>query len=140
MNSIADRSCGQTCQDLGPFNVDNQQIRRRFWDGHDNMFRDDVSMLKGNHLFQFGGTYQHNWDYHQRNDSGGTINAFPVYSLGDNTNGSLLGVPSGATATSILAPQVLRFPTVRVTAIPLLRGRWELFPMLRRCSPGPVRV
>ena len=46
------------------------------------MFRDDISMLKGNHLFQFGGTYQHNWDYHQRNDSGGTINAFPVYSLG----------------------------------------------------------
>src|SRR5579862_1010139 len=25
-------------QDLGPFNVDNQNIRRRFWDGHDNMF------------------------------------------------------------------------------------------------------
>ena len=55
------------------------------------MFRDDLSMLKGNHLFQFGGTYQHNWDYHQRNDSGGTINAFPVYSLGNGTNGSVLG-------------------------------------------------
>ena len=80
-------------QDLGPFNVNNQQIRRRFWDGHDQMFRDDISMLKGNHLFQFGGTYQHNWDYHQRNDSGGTINAFPVYSLGNGTNGS--GVGSG---------------------------------------------
>jgi hypothetical protein len=80
---------GQTqTQDLGPFNVNNQQIRRRFWDGHDNMFRDDISMLKGSHLFQFGGTYQHNWDYHQRNDSGGTINAFPVYSLGNGTNGS----------------------------------------------------
>ncbi len=78
-------------EDLGPFNVDNQNIRRRFWDGHDNMLRDDVSMLKGNHLFQFGGTYQHNWDYHQRNDSGGTINAFPVYSLGNNVNGSGLG-------------------------------------------------
>lgn len=70
-------------QDLSPFNSDNQNIRRRFWDGHDNMFRDDLSLLKGNHLFQFGGTYQHNFDYHQRNDSGGTINAYPVYSLGD---------------------------------------------------------
>ncbi|MFY9744389.1 MAG: carboxypeptidase-like regulatory domain-containing protein, partial [Candidatus Sulfotelmatobacter sp.] len=78
-------------EDLGPFNVDNQNIRRRFWDGHDNMFRDDISMLKGNHLFQFGGTYQHNFDYHERNDSGGTINAFPVYSLGNNVNGSGLG-------------------------------------------------
>ncbi len=93
-------TCGQTCQELDPYNVDNQQIRRRFWDGHDNMIRDDVSMLKGNHLFQWGGTYQHNFDYHQRNDSGGTINAFPVYSLGDNTLGSLLSVPTGATAAS----------------------------------------
>ncbi|MFY9909365.1 MAG: carboxypeptidase-like regulatory domain-containing protein [Candidatus Sulfotelmatobacter sp.] len=86
-------TCGDTCQELDPFNTDNQQIRRRFWDGHDNMFRDDISMLKGNHLFQFGGTYQHNWDYHQRNDSGGTINAFPVYSLGDGSHGSLQSAP-----------------------------------------------
>jgi hypothetical protein len=89
-------------QDLGPFNVNNQQIRRRFWDGHDSMFRDDLSMLKGNHLFQFGGSYQHNWDYHQRNDSGGTINAFPVYSLGNGTSGSGLGsvlYPCATTST-----------------------------------------
>ena len=92
--------CGPSCQELGPFNVDNQQIRRRFWDGHDQMLRDDISMLKGNHLFQFGGTYQHNWDYHQRNDSGGTINAFPVYSLGNGTNGSGLSAPSFPCATT----------------------------------------
>ena len=88
-------------QDLGPFNVNNQQIRRRFWDGHDQMFRDDLSMLKGSHLFQFGGTYQHNWDFHQRNDSGGTINAFPVYSLGNSTNGAGAGdiYPCATTST-----------------------------------------
>jgi hypothetical protein len=97
-------------QDLSPFNSNNQQIRRRFWDGHDQMFRDDLSLLKGNHLFQFGGTYQHNFDFHQRNDSGGTINAYPVYSLGDGTHGALVSstgfLPCGATnslgaATSI---------------------------------------
>jgi Carboxypeptidase regulatory-like domain len=93
-------TCGQTCQELDPFNTDNQQIRRRFWDGHDNMFRDDLSMLKGNHLFQFGGSYQRNWDYHQRNDSGGTINAFPVYSLGNGTNGSGLSAPLYPCATT----------------------------------------
>jgi len=75
---------------LTPINSNNQQIRRRFWDGHDQMLRDDLSMLHGNHLFQFGGYYQHNFDYHQRNDSGGTINAYPVYSLGDTTSGSLI--------------------------------------------------
>ncbi len=95
-------------QDLAPFNVDNQNIRRRFWDGHDNMFRDDVSTLKGNHLFQFGGTYQHNWNYHQRNDSGGTINAFPVYELGNTTNGSGMGTlayPCATTATISTTPK-----------------------------------
>jgi Carboxypeptidase regulatory-like domain len=87
-------------QDLGPFNVNNQQIRRRFWDGHDQMIRDDISKLRGNHLFQFGGTYQHNWDFHQRNDSGGTINAFPVYSLGNGTSGSGMGTDLYPCATT----------------------------------------
>ena len=91
-------------QDLGPYNVNNQQIRRRFWDGHDNMVRDDLSVLKGNHLFQFGGYYQRNWDYHQRNDSGGAINAYPVYSLGDGTQGSLLSseIPLCASTTTTI--------------------------------------
>jgi hypothetical protein len=101
---------GQTqTQDLAPFNSNNQQIRSRFWDGHDQMIRDDISMLKGNHLFQFGGTYQHNFDYHQRDDSGGTINAYPVYSLGDGTHGALVsgtlpactGTNSAGVATNV---------------------------------------
>ena len=75
-------------QDLGPYNVNTQQTRNRFWDGHDQMIRDDISTLKGNHLFQFGGTYQHNWDYHQRTDNGGGINYQPVYQLGNGTTGS----------------------------------------------------
>jgi len=75
-------------QDLGPYNVNTQQTRTRFWDGHDQMIRDDVSTLHGNHLLQFGGTYQHNWNYHQRTDNGGGINYQPVYELGEGSNGS----------------------------------------------------
>ena len=52
-------------------------------------FRDDVSMLKGNHLFQFGGTYQRNWDYHQRTDNGGGINYQPVYQLGTSSGAGI---------------------------------------------------
>jgi hypothetical protein len=84
---------GQTAganQDLGPYNVNTQQTRNRVWDGHDQMVRDDISMLKGNHLFQFGGTYQHNWDYHTRTDNGGGINYQPVYMLGNGDSGSAL--------------------------------------------------
>jgi hypothetical protein len=74
--------------DLGPYNVNTQQTRTRYWDGHDQMVRDDISNLKGNHLLQFGGTYQHNWNQHQRTDNGGGINYAPVYSLGLGTSGS----------------------------------------------------
>lgn len=75
---------------LAPLNLDTQDVRTRFWDGLDHMFRDDVSWIKGKHFFQFGGLYQHNWDYHQRTDNGGGINYQPVYRLGDSigsTNG-----------------------------------------------------
>jgi len=42
---------------LTPYNVNTQSVRTPFWDGQDNFFRDDVTMLKGNHLFTFGGAY-----------------------------------------------------------------------------------
>jgi hypothetical protein len=70
---------------LTPYNVNTQQIRTRFWDGKDNFFRDDVTALKGSHLFQFGGQYQRNFDYHQRSDNGGGINFTPTYQLGDSS-------------------------------------------------------
>jgi Carboxypeptidase regulatory-like domain len=81
-------------QDLGPYNVNTQQTRTRYWDGHDQMIRDDVSNLRGNHLLQFGGTYQHNWNQHQRTDNGGGINYAPVYELGLGNSGS--GLLSGS--------------------------------------------
>lgn len=68
---------------LAPFNVNTQNIRTRFWDGHDNFLSDNVSMLKGNHLLQFGGQYQRDWDYHSRSDNGGGINFTPTYQLGN---------------------------------------------------------
>jgi len=77
-------------QSLTPYNVNNQQVRNRFWDGKDNMVRDDLSMLHGNHLFQLGGIYQHNFNWHQRTDNGGTIDNLPVYDLGLGSTGSSL--------------------------------------------------
>ena len=67
-NSTAESStCANT---LIPYNVGTQCTRQRFWDGQDKLVRDDVTMIKGNHLFQFGGTYQRNFDYHMRTDNG----------------------------------------------------------------------
>jgi len=74
--------------------VNTQSVRTRFWDGHDNFIRDDWTMLKGNHLFTFGGAYQRNYDYHQRSDNGGGINYQPTYQLGDAVGGGLVGFSS----------------------------------------------
>ncbi|MBV8897032.1 MAG: carboxypeptidase regulatory-like domain-containing protein [Acidobacteriaceae bacterium] len=64
---------GESANALIPMNIDSQDARQRFWDGKDKTVRDDVSWLKGNHLVQFGGQYQRNFDYHQRNDNGAGI-------------------------------------------------------------------
>ena len=73
-------------QVLAPYNVNTQQTRTRYWNGHDNMFRDDLTWLHGKHLVQFGGMYQHNWDAHQRTDNGGGINYQTVYQLGTTSS------------------------------------------------------
>lgn len=85
---------GESVNSLVPYNVRTQDARTRYWNGHDNVFRDDVSMLKGNHLFQFGGTYERNWDAHQRNDNGLGIMAWNVYQIGasSSTNGAVTGL------------------------------------------------
>ena len=93
---------------LAPFNVNTQSIRTRFWDGHDNFLSDNLTYFKGNHLLQFGGQYQHNFDYHQRTDNGGGINYTPTYQIGGGSGGAngftmsglqANGYPTGTTAT-----------------------------------------
>lgn len=68
-----------TTPGLIPYTVNSQAIRQRFWDGQDKQIRDDISMLKGNHLFGFGGAYQRNFDYHSRSDNGAGVNNSITY-------------------------------------------------------------
>ena len=65
---------GESASALIPYNVNTQSVRQRFWDGQDKGIRDDLTMLKGNHLFGFGGSYQRNFDYHSRTDNGSGVN------------------------------------------------------------------
>ena len=72
---------------LAPYNVNTQQVRERYWDGQDHMVRDDMTRLLGNHVLQWGGIYQHNYNQHSRSDNGGGINDYPVYQLGNGSSG-----------------------------------------------------
>jgi hypothetical protein len=110
------------CNALIPYCVRTQDTRQRYWNGHDHVFRDDLTWIRGNHLFQFGGQYQHNWDAHQRNDNGLGIMAANVYQIGasSNTSSAVTGlnitgfVPAGfssANAWRNLYAQVLGIVT-----------------------------
>jgi Carboxypeptidase regulatory-like domain len=76
---------------LIPTNVNAQNTRQRFWDGHDQFYSDNMSYLHRNHLLQFGFSYMRNFDYHSRNDNGIGIDTSTTYQI---TNGA--GIASSA--------------------------------------------
>jgi hypothetical protein len=78
---------------LIPYNVNSQSIRQRFWDGQDKQITDNLSMLRGNHLFQYGGSYQRDFDYHMRTDNGIGINNQIIYWLGNYGQGNWTNSP-----------------------------------------------
>ncbi len=88
---------GESRNALIPYNVNSQDVRQRFWDGHDYTLNDSASWLKGNHLIQFGGTYQRNFDFHGRNDNGVGIDTSPTYQVfgGSGISNTNYPVPSG---------------------------------------------
>ncbi|MBV8842871.1 MAG: carboxypeptidase regulatory-like domain-containing protein [Bryobacterales bacterium] len=99
---------------LIPYNVDAQNTRSRFWDGQDWLIRDDLSLLRGNHLFQFGGTYQRNYDYHQRNDNGVGIDTSVVYQI---TNGTGINFPAAYEPANLPASQITNWANLYAQAL-----------------------
>jgi Carboxypeptidase regulatory-like domain len=87
---------------LIPYNVDSQDVRQRFWDGHDYNFTESLSHLHGNHLFQYGGQYLRIFDYHERNDNGAGIDTSPAYwSSGSFLNNTAYTLPTGASSSAL---------------------------------------
>jgi hypothetical protein len=93
---------GESANALIPYNVDSQSTRSRQWDGHDLAFRDDMSLLHGNHLFTFGGSYQRNFDFFTRNDNGIGIDAALVYQM---TNGTGIAFSSATRPAGLPSSQ-----------------------------------
>ncbi len=92
---------GESANALIPYNVDGQDARQRYWRGHDYFLTDQVSNLHGNHLFQFGFTYQRNHDLHGRNDNGVGIDTSPAYlaASGSGISNSAYTLPAGVTSS-----------------------------------------
>ena len=91
---------------LIPTNVNSQNTRQRFWDGHDQFYSDNLSWLHGNHLFQFGGSYMRNYDFHSRNDNGVGIDTSITYQI---TNGAGIPTSGYTTPAGLAASQATNF-------------------------------
>src|SRR5579862_2612707 len=91
---------------LLPTNVNSQSTRQRFWDGQDQFYSDNLNLLHGNHLFQFGGSYLRNFDYHARNDNGVGIDSFITYQA---TNGTGIASNGYPTPAGMAASQITSF-------------------------------
>jgi Carboxypeptidase regulatory-like domain len=94
---------GETANALIPYNVNNQNTRQRFWDGHDTLYKDDLTWIKGSHVLQFGGNFQRNFDFHERNDNGQGINTSPVYQIlnGSGIQYSAADQPAGLPTSQV---------------------------------------
>ncbi len=76
------------------------------------MFRDDISMIKGNHLLQVGGIFENNYDYHLRNDNGqGTMNA-PVYQITGGPSVPGVKFPSAYIPAGVPSSQVKNYESL----------------------------
>ena len=104
---------GENCSNTGgnsaliPYCIRTQDARQRYWNGKDNTFRDDLTWVKGNHVFQFGGQFEHNWDAHRRNDNGQGIMAAYVYQVGASGSAAVgFGIPASLIPTTVPSNQV----------------------------------
>ncbi len=97
---------GESSNALVPYNVDTGGTRARAWDGHDQFYRDDLNLLFRNHQFQFGASYQRNFDYYTRNDNGIATDSNLTYQIG---NGTGITMPAALLPTGLPSNQVTNY-------------------------------
>jgi len=78
---------GDTVNALVPLNIDTQNARTRLWNSHGMDFRDDASWVRGNHLFQFGGSFKHTWVFFRRDDGQQNSQKTLQYFMGNTIGG-----------------------------------------------------
>lgn len=123
---------GESTAALIPYNVNTQSVRQRFWDGQDKGLHDDLTMIKGNHLFGIGGSYQRNFDYHSRTDNGaGTNNQISYLSTSSGFNWAASagapGVVNPYIPTSVPASQASSYETLYAEALGMLSSTQVMY-------------
>ncbi len=95
---------GDTVNALVPLNIDTQNARTRLWNSHGMDFRDDASWVRGNHLFQFGGSFKHTWVFFRRDDGQQNSQKTLQYFMGNTIGG--ISFPSSIRPPGLPSSQI----------------------------------
>ena len=90
---------------LIPINFDVQNARSRVWNGHDYTFQENLSLLKGTHMFQFGGRAETQRLFHQRDDKVLVATIYPFLSVGHLASGTNITINHDPTVGPLQGPQ-----------------------------------
>jgi len=96
---------------FAPINMDTQDARQRLWAEHNFDYRDTLSWIKGNHYFQFGGDYMHQWWHFDRYDDVVTGLPEPIAQIANSSDNPVMTAdyqpvpcPSGSTTATNCLP------------------------------------
>jgi hypothetical protein len=119
---------------MQPINVDTQNARGRLWNGKEYNFFENLSWLKGNHLFQFGGRFGHQHFFHRRDDKvvgGLTSEVFTIGRLAAGSHVSGIPFPVG------FAGNASRWRTDYASILGIMERAQQLFTRGPDFSPNP---
>jgi hypothetical protein len=122
-----------------PINVNTQQARQRVWNGQDYTFIDNLSWIKGKHVYNFGGRAQLQHFLHVRDDKvvGGITT--PLYFAA--RGGDFLhigGVPIPGGANGVVAGDKSTFRRAYITALGLIDSATQVLTRAGDLSVQPA--
>jgi hypothetical protein len=120
---------------MQPINVDTQNARSRLWNGKDYTFLENLSYVKGNHLFQFGGRAGKQNFYHRRDDKvvGGLTSE--VMTIGRLSSSSgIVGIPTPG--AGLLSGETSRWNTDYASVLGMMDRAQQLLTRASDFSPN----
>ncbi len=120
---------------MQPINVDTQNARSRLWNGKEYNIIENLSWVKSNHLFQFGGRIGHQHFFHRRDDKvvgGLTSEVFTIGRLSSGSHVNGIPFPVG------FAGSASRWRTDYASILGIMERAQQLFTRGPDFSPNPA--
>jgi len=122
-------------RNLVPLNQNTQSARSRVWNGKDYTWNDNLSWLKGNHLFSFSGEARWEHLFHRRNDK--VVAALNVPILFADRDAAFTSFPSSLRPTGLDPSFRSNYRNAAVALMGMLSKASIVIPRNNDLSPKP---